>query len=709
MCVSSSIEVVLAHSEKLAMFATSWRLATRAASLGRAARSLHCSPSMSLLRTDASRNALVPLRLVAPLGSTLVAQVLQAQPQGEVVCQRLQSTATVMEPPPAPPPKDGDGGKPVAKAEADAEADEPKGWLQFLLPLLDLGLLLAGALCTLGAVGVAVSIPARSAALLKAAKDGLLTVHGVLRVLGLVQLQASLRMLASLFLIKAGDRTKRRLKERLFASVLAQELGFVSMTRPSALVANLSEDTDKLGRAVTQQLSLAVNAVGGVLGGVYQLFQLSPQLTGLTLLIVPPIALFASAAHKVERRMSRRAAKANATAVNYAGEVFNQLLTVQAYAQEEGEKERYGERLQVADAEQQRVTLFHKTWAASFHLLTNSAMVVAACYAGNLALRGQLDESALVSFMQLSTRIGESVASLLFLSNDVSKTIEAATRLQAVIEREPLIPPDKGATLDLSSPFLRGEMALHDVTFAYPSRADSPALNGCNLTLKPGQVTAVVGPSGGGKTTVTRLLARFFEPDAGTVTLDGADVRTLQARWLRGVVGVVSQEPVLLPGTVADNIAYGRPDATPAQIEAAARESNAHEFIERLSDGYQTQLRGDGGGLSVGQRQRIAIARALLKDPKVLLLDEPTSALDAESEAAVQQALDRLVRGRTVLLIAHRLSTVVKADAIVVLVGGKVVERGTHDELMAANGEYAHLVATQMRATDESKEGRKFN
>ena len=174
------------------------------------------------------------------------------------------------------------------------------------------------------------------------------------------------------------------------------------------------------------------------------------------------------------------------------------------------------------------------------------------------------------------------------------------------------------------------------------------------------------------------------------------------------MVGVVSQEPVLLPGTVAENIAYGRPDATPAQIEAAAREANAHEFICGLEAGYGTELRGDGGGLSVGQRQRIAIARALLKDPKVLLLDEPTSALDAESEQAVQQALDRLVRGRTVLLIAHRLSTVMKADAIAVLVGGKVVERGTHAELMAAEGEYHNLVNTQMRR-GKGRAASKFN
>lgn len=275
--------------------------------------------------------------------------------------------------------------------------------------------------------------------------------------------------------------------------------------------------------------------------------------------------------------------------------------------------------------------------------------------------------------------------------------VEATLRLRDVVERAPKIPPADGATIALDSPFLRGEMALHGVKFAYAARPDAPALDGCSLALRPGQVTALVGPSGGGKTTVTRLLARFYEPDEGSVTLDGADVKTLQARWLRGVVGVVSQEPVLLPGTIAENIAYGKPGATAAQVEAAAREANAHEFISRLADGYATQLKGDGGGLSVGQRQRIAIARALLKDPKVLLLDEPTSALDAESEAAVQQALDRLVQGRTVLLIAHRLSTVMKADAIAVLVGGKIVERGTHAELMAADGEYSHLVHTQMR------------
>ena len=243
----------------------------------------------------------------------------------------------------------------------------------------------------------------------------------------------------------------------------------------------------------------------------------------------------------------------------YAGEVFSQLLTVQAYAQEEGEQRRYSKLLGEADSKQQLVTIFHKAWTASFHLLTNSAMVLAACYAGTLASRGQLDPSSLVSFTQLSWRIGEAIGQLLFLTGEANNTVDAVGRLQAIIEREPRISPDRGATIARDSPFLRGEMQisnhataramlhppftmlphplpgemqLKDVSFAYAARPDSPALQGCSLTLKPGQVTALVGPSGGGKTTVTNLLARFYEPDAGTVTLDGADLRTLKARWL---------------------------------------------------------------------------------------------------------------------------------------------------------------------------------
>jgi len=309
----------------------------------------------------------------------------------------------------------------------------------------------------------------------------------------------------------------------------------------------------------------------------------------------------------------------------------------------------------------------------------------------------------------------------------VAKLHDAAERIRQVAERQPAIPPH-GATIEKSSPDLRGEISFEMVTFSYPARSiepQEPVLRGLTLHLKAGSTTALVGPSGCGKTTVAHLIPRFYDVDGGVqgsgvhgggggglsdgaadsagdgdggaVLLDGIDVRTLSPTWLRQeVVALVTQEPVLLPGTIAENIAYGRPSASKASVRAAARAANAHGFISQLPQGYETELR-EGGGLSVGQRQRIAIARALIKDPLVLVMDEPTSALDSESEAAVQQAIDRLAAGRTTLVIAHRLSTVRNADSIAVLQDGKIVEQGTHDELLKRGGEYAAMVKASER------------
>lgn len=344
--------------------------------------------------------------------------------------------------------------------------------------------------------------------------------------------------------------------------------------------------------------------------------------------------------------------------------------------------------------------MFHKLWTTCLQLMTTSGTALALALAGSLAAAGQFDANMLLPFSQLALGIGQGIGTIIFLSGDVAKLSDAVRRLRDVSERTPLIIGDAGSTIHLDSPFLAGRMTLDDVSFAYPSRPEQKVLDHCTLTLAPGKMTALVGPSGGGKSTLQLLLARFYDPHDGTVELDGADLKTLKPRWLRGsVVGVVTQEPVLLPGSIFDNIAYARPGATEEEVVAAAKAANAHEFIVTLSEGYQTPLGGGGsGGLSVGQRQRLAIARALLKDPKVLLLDEPTSALDPAAEKAVQQALDRLSTGRTTLVVAHRLSTVRRADSIAVLYGGRIVEQGTHDELVKRDGVYAGMVRSQAAA-----------
>jgi ABC-type multidrug transport system fused ATPase/permease subunit len=280
------------------------------------------------------------------------------------------------------------------------------------------------------------------------------------------------------------------------------------------------------------------------------------------------------------------------------------------------------------------------------------------------------------------------------LWTDVQRAAGAAERIFELLHRTPAIPPHGGVTL----PWVQGEVRFEGVDFAYPSRPDVQVLRDFHFTLDAGKVIAIVGPSGAGKSTIASLLYRLYDPSRGALTLDGHAYTELDAGWLRQQVGVVAQEPLLFSTSIADNIRYGRPDATDGEVEAAARLANAHQFISAFPEGYQTLVGERGIQLSGGQKQRVAIARAVLKDPRILILDEATSALDAENEHLVKEALDRLMRGRTTLVIAHRLSTVKDAHRVIVLEGGRVAQTGTHAALVSEEGPYRRLVEKQFAA-----------
>jgi len=373
-------------------------------------------------------------------------------------------------------------------------------------------------------------------------------------------------------------------------------------------------------------------------------------------------------------------------------EVLGGIATVKSFAMEHEEKQRFMRQVDEANGLVLRGVTFDARVGALQNVLAGGARILVLAYGGYLTLTGRLSVGALLAFLGYLAGLTLPVQGLTGLYQTLRRAGVSLEAVFTILEAEDRVPD--AAHAREASP-LRGEVTFEGVGFGY--RAGRPVLHELDLRVSPGETVALVGPSGGGKTTLMGLLLRLHDPERGTIRIDGADIRDFTKRSLRRQIGVVMQDALLFDDTVAANIAYGRPDATPAEIEAAARAANAHDFIEALPERYQTYVGERGGLLSTGQRQRIAIARALLKDPPIIVLDEATSALDAQSEAEVQTALERLLEGRTTFVVAHRLSTVVHADRIVVLREGRIAESGTHQALVQMGGHYAGLVRLQMR------------
>jgi ABC transporter fused permease/ATP-binding protein len=491
-----------------------------------------------------------------------------------------------------------------------------------------------------------------------------------------------------------GERVVTDLRVDLFRHLATMPQSYFHQTRTGELLSRLSDDVTRLQNTVGQDLSIFLRNVLMLVGGVAILFYMNWLLAAAMLTVVPALMIAANYWSRIIREISRQAQDELARASGALQEGLSAIETVQAFTREDFEVKRYGGALERTFGLFIRRTLARSWFASVISFLAFTSIAGVFWLGGSMVIEGTITASNLMSFLLYTMMVAGAVGALAELVGGLQSTFGATARIFEILDTEPEIADPPQPVL---APQLRGELEFVGVSFTYRDR-EVPVVQDISLHVHPGQVCALVGPSGSGKTTVGRLVLRFWDPSAGAIKLDGHDLRTLRLADLRGAMAVVSQDPVLFSGTIRENIRYGRLDATDGEIEAAARAANADGFIREFPDGYDTVVGERGVQLSGGQKQRVAIARAILKDPRILILDEATSALDAESEHLVREALDRLMRGRTTLVIAHRLSTVRDAHRVVVLEQGRMVQDGTHASLVGAEGLYRRLVERQFAA-----------
>jgi ATP-binding cassette subfamily B protein len=493
-----------------------------------------------------------------------------------------------------------------------------------------------------------------------------------------------------------GERVTADLRRAVFDHLLALPPGYFEVMRTGEVISRLTNDTTMLETVIGSSASMAVRNLLLMVGGLVMLALTSAKLTAMVLVGVPltvvPIILFGRRVRKLARASQDRVGDVGA----YVDEALHEIRTVQAYGHEKEDRRQFGARVESAFATALQRIRQRAFLVATVILLVFGAVGVILWIGGHDVLAGRISAGQLSAFVFYAVIVAGAVGTISEVIGDLQRAAGATERLFELLEVDAAIRAPANPT-PLPVP-ARGTVAFRDVTFHYPSRLDTAALRDFSLDVAAGEKVALVGPSGAGKTTVFQLLLRFYDPQRGSVTIDGIDLRLADPADVRERLAVVPQDPVIFATSVLENVRYGRPGASEAEVRAACDAAFATEFIERIPEGFASYLGERGVRLSGGQRQRIAIARAILADRPVLLLDEATSALDAESERMVQLALERLMAGRTVLIIAHRLATVRHADRIAVMEHGRIIATGTHDALRATNPLYARLAALQFGA-----------